>query len=76
MAVNVPTSESSLAIADQEQITSQSELDHVRILESDAANSLGGSQAGRELRWLLLGLLIATLVAEQLLALRLSYHPA
>ncbi|MCA9008732.1 MAG: BatA domain-containing protein [Planctomycetaceae bacterium] len=76
MAVNVPTSESSLALADHEQITSQSELDHVRILESDAANSLGGSQAGRELRWLLLGLLIATLVAEQLLALRLSYHPA
>ncbi len=75
MAVNVPTSESSLAMADQEQITSQSELDHVRILESDAANSLGGSEAGRELRWLLLGLLIATLVAEQLLALRLSYHP-
>ena len=75
MAVNVPTSESSLAVADQEQITSQSELGHVRILESDAANSLGGSKAGRELRWLLLGLLIATLVAEQLLALRLSYHP-
>lgn len=75
MAVNVPTSESSLNVADQEQITSQSELDHVRILESDSANSLGGSQAGRELRWLLLGLLIATLVAEQLLALRLSYHP-
>jgi len=75
MAINVPTSESSLAVADQEQITSQSELDHVRILESDAANSFGGSKAGRELRWLLLGLLIATLVAEQLLALRLSYHP-
>lgn len=75
MAINVPTSESSLTVADQEQITSQSELDHVRILEADAANSLGGSEAGRELRWLLLGLLIATLVAEQLLALRLSYHP-
>jgi hypothetical protein len=75
IALNVPTSESSLAIADQEQITSQSELDHVRILEADSANSLGGSAAGRELRWLLLGLLIATLIAEQLLALRLSYHP-
>ncbi len=36
---------------------------------------LGGSAAGRELRWLLLGLLIATLIFEQLLALRLSYHP-
>ncbi|MEJ7591638.1 MAG: CARDB domain-containing protein [Planctomycetaceae bacterium] len=75
IALNVPTSESALALADQEQLTSQAELDHVRILEADSANSLGGSAAGRELRWLLLGLLIATLVAEQLLALRLSYHP-
>jgi len=75
IALNVPASESALAIADQAQITSQTELNHVRILEADSANSLGGSAAGRELRWLLLGLLIATLVAEQLLALRLSYHP-
>ena len=75
IALNVPTSESALAIADQEQLTSQVELDHVRILEADSANSLGGSAAGRELRWLLLGLLIAVLIAEQLLALRLSYHP-
>ncbi len=75
IALNVPTSESGLAIADQEQITSQTELDHVRILEADSASSLSGSAAGRELRWLLLGLLIATLIAEQLLALRLSYHP-
>ncbi len=75
IALNVPTSESALALADQEQLTSHAELDHVRILEADSANSLGGSAAGRELRWLLLGLLIATLVAEQLLALRLSYHP-
>ena len=75
IAINVPTSESALAIADQEQITSQTALDHVRILDANSANSLGGSAVGRELRWLLLGLLIATLVAEQLLALRLSYHP-
>jgi len=75
IALNVPTSESALAIADQEQITSQTALAHVRILEANSANSLGGSAVGRELRWLLLGLLIATLVAEQLLALRLSYHP-
>jgi hypothetical protein len=75
IALNVPTTESALTIADQEKITSQTELNHVRILEADSANSLGGSAAGRELRWLLLGLLIATLIAEQLLALRLSYHP-
>ena len=75
IALNVPTSESALAIADQEQITRQTDLAHVRILDADAANSLGGSAAGRELRWLLLGLLVLTLIAEQLLALRLSYHP-
>ena len=75
IALNVPTSESALTIADAELITQQAELDHVRILEANSANSLGGSAVGRELRWLLLGLLIATLVAEQLLALRLSYHP-
>ena len=75
IALNVPTSESALAIADQEQITSQTILDHVRILDANSASSLGGSVVGRELRWVLLGLLIATLVAEQLLALRLSYHP-
>ena len=75
IALNVPTSESALAIADPDQIMRQADLDHVRILESESATALGGSQAGRELRWLLLGLLIAILIAEQLLALRLSYHP-
>jgi hypothetical protein len=75
IALNVPTSESSLALADAEQITRQASLDHVRVLEADAAQALGGSGAGREVRWVLLGLLIAALTAEQLLALRLSYHP-
>jgi hypothetical protein len=75
IALNVPTTESSLALADAEQITQQASLDHVRVLEADAAEALGGSGAGRELRWVLLGLLIAALIAEQLLALRLSYHP-
>ena len=75
IALNVPTSESALAIADPEQITRQADLDHVRVLEADSASALGGSDAGRELRWLLLGLLFAALIAEQLLALRLSFHP-
>lgn len=75
IALNVPTSESALSLADPEQITRQADLDHVRVVEADAADSLGGSEAGRELRWLLLGLLIAVLISEQILALRLSYHP-
>lgn len=75
IALNVPTTESALALADTEQITRQASLDHVRILEANAALALGGSGAGREIRWVLLALLIAVLIAEQLLALRLSYHP-
>ena len=75
IALNVPTTESALALADPEQITQQADLDHVRVLDADAAQALGGSEAGREVRWVLLGLLIAILIAEQLLALRLSYHP-
>jgi hypothetical protein len=75
VALNVPTTESALAIADAETLTQQADLGHVRVLEADAAQALGGSEAGREIRWVLLGLLIVVLIAEQLLALRLSYHP-
>ena len=75
IALNVPTTESALAVADAEQLIQQADLGHVRVIEADAAQALGGSAAGREVRWVLLGLLIAALMAEQLLALRLSYHP-
>ena len=75
VALNVPTTESGLAIADAETLTQQADLEHVRVLEADSAQALGGSEAGREIRWVLLGLLITALIAEQLLALRLSYHP-
>jgi len=75
IALNVPTTESALAIADAQQLTQQADLGHVRVVEANAAQALGGSAAGREVRWVLLGLLIAALIAEQLLALRLSYHP-
>ncbi len=30
---------------------------------------------GREFRWVILGVLIAVLVAEQLMSLRMSFHP-
>ncbi len=62
-------------MADAEQLTQQADLGHVRVLDADAAQALGGNEAGREVRWVLLGLLIAVLIGEQLLALRLSYHP-
>lgn len=75
VALNVPPSESPLAIADPPRVISGPELDHVRVLNADAATALGGSAAGRELRWILLGLLAAVLIAEQLVSLRLSYHP-
>lgn len=75
VALNVPPSESPLAIADPPRVISGPEQDHVRVLNADAATALGGSAAGRELRWILLGLLAAVLVAEQIVSLRLSYHP-
>ncbi len=75
IALNVPSSESQLTVAEAGQITNQAGMDHVRILESGAAASLGGSEAGRELRWMLLSLLVLVLVGEQLLSLRMSYHP-
>jgi hypothetical protein len=76
IALNVAPTESALALADAGVLTQQADLAHVRVLEADAAEALGGSEAGREIRWILLGLLVATLMAEQLLALRLSYHPS
>ncbi|MCA9058962.1 MAG: BatA domain-containing protein [Planctomycetaceae bacterium] len=74
VAFNVPGTECNLAVADPAQIVSQGELDHVHIREPDTA-ALGTSDVGRELRWLLLIMLILILVAEQLLSLRMSYHP-
>ena len=75
IALNVTPSESPLAVADPSLITNTPELDHVRVLNADSASALGGSAAGREVRWILLALLALTLVAEQFVSLRLSYHP-
>ncbi|MCA9061531.1 MAG: BatA and WFA domain-containing protein [Planctomycetaceae bacterium] len=74
IAMNVPGTESNLAIADPVQVTTQGELDHVIVREPDTA-ALGASDAGRELRWILLLLLLGILIAEQLLSLHMSYHP-
>ena len=37
--------------------------------------ALGAGDPGREVRWLLLALLLVTLTCEQMLALHMSYHP-
>lgn len=74
LALNVPTTESDLRVADSSGLE-QSSMDHVRVSDAASAEALGGQIAGREVRWVLIGLLIVTLIGEQLLALRLSYHP-
>jgi len=75
VVLNVPAVESALALADPAPLTTGSDRGHVRVISGDDAAALGGSGAGRELRWVLLGLLAAVLVSEQLISLRLSYHP-
>jgi hypothetical protein len=75
VVLNVPASESALAIADPAPLTTGADRSHVAVITGDDAAALGGSGAGRELRWVLLGLLAAVLVCEQLISLKLSYHP-
>jgi len=75
LAMNVPSSESDLAVADAALIAQTDGLGHVTVVAADTASSLGGSDAGRDMRWFLLGTLIVVLVCEQLLSLRMSYHP-
>lgn len=75
LALSVPSSESDLAAADAGQLQQQPGLEHVRVLAANTTAGLSASHAGRELRWFLIGMLIAVLVCEQLLSLRLSFHP-
>lgn len=75
LALSVPTTESDLATADASRIEHQGGIDNVRVFQADVAGRLAASDAGREMRWLLFGLLILVLVCEQLLSLRLSFHP-
>jgi len=75
LAMNVSTAESDLELADPGRIEQESDLEHVSVLAGDAADGLSAADSGRELRWILLGGLIALLIAEQLLSLRMSFHP-
>lgn len=75
VALSVPSSESDLTIADPGTVESSIDSDNLRIVKATDTAGLSDADTGRELRWFLLGALIAVLVAEQLLSLRLSFHP-
>ena len=75
VVINVPASESALALADPQTLTQGEETQHVRVLEADAAAALAGADSGREIRWILIGLLLAAMLLEQAVSLRLSHHP-
>jgi hypothetical protein len=74
LALSVPTAESDLTLADASEVQQQGDLGHVRIVSAETAGGLSASDAGREMRWVLIGLLIAVLIGEQLLSLRMSFH--
>lgn len=75
VVLNVPVTESSLALADPDPLTIGEETQHVTIVNADEAAALAGSDSGREIRWVLLGLLVAAMLLEQVVSLRLSHHP-
>jgi hypothetical protein len=75
LALSVANGESDLALADPAAVQAISENGSIEVVAADVATELSTSDAGREIRWLLIGLLLAVLVAEQLLSLRMSYHP-
>lgn len=75
IALSVPVTESDLTIAEASEIQQQADLSHVRIIQAGTSGGLSASDAGREMRWFLIGMLIVVLVCEQLLSLRMSFHP-
>ena len=75
LAMNVPTTESNLAVAAAPVIQQQLETNNLSVILAGVSDELSGGDAGREMRWFLLGLLIFVLICEQLLSLRMSFHP-
>lgn len=75
LAMNVPITESDLTVASAATVEQQVKSGHVSVVAADVSDELSGSDAGREMRWFLLALLIAVLICEQLLSLRMSFHP-
>ena len=75
LAMNVTASESDLTMATDAEVEQLAESGNLRVVSADTTGELSASDAGRDIRWLLLGLLIVVLIAEQMLSLRLSFHP-
>ncbi len=74
---NFPVEESDLALASDELIRKQlGDKVSVSIQETGEFSWIAGRDVGHEIRDMLLMLLAAILLAEQVLAYRLSYHPA
>ena len=76
IAYNVPMDEGAVELATTEQIKKQLGDDVVvQIQEPGSFQWIAGKDAGQEIREWLLMALVLILVAEQLLAYRLGYHP-
>jgi hypothetical protein len=76
IAYNVPAEESDLTLATSDQIRTRLGSDvPVRIQEFGSFDWIQGKQAGQEIRDLILFGLLGILLLEQLLAMRLSFHP-
>ena len=77
VAYNVPASESQLDLMSTSDLRKRIGEDvRVEIHEPGELDWLEGKDVGQEIRDFLLYALIALLIAEQLLAYRLSYHPS
>ena len=76
IAYNVPIEESELELATDSQIRRQIGDDvTVQIQQPGSFQWIAGKDAGQEVREWLLVLIVIFLVAEQMLAFKLSYHP-
>ena len=73
---NVPAEESDLSLATTELIRKQlGDNLEIQIHEPGEFSWIAGRDAGQEVRFWLLVILFVILLAEQLLACRLSFHP-
>ena len=75
-AFNVPTEESELKLATSDEIrTVAGDEATIQVQEPGDFNWLQGKEADQEIRHFILACLLFFLLAEQLLAYKLSYHP-
>lgn len=75
LALNVPTEESELALAETAEIKQRlGSGSRIKVQEFGDFSWIQSRQAGQEIRDMLLYAILALLLVEQLLAMRLSYH--